>query len=180
MKWFSPKVILEWREPKAVCWWHFEREKQDLKSQLNPWTMAFVIFVMAGILVFVWERFDLGNDPPLMDILLKFLAGAIFFAYGFPWMSLWLFSFLPNYIRLYNEHIVRTVGNTNTLIKVRDIIDCEISSVMIENEGSFPLLLIKTAKRKTPFAIGIPPEMLSQVSDALASLGVKVGRRRPA
>jgi hypothetical protein len=122
----------------------------------------------------VTNHIDPDNaEYPLMKNLIFFVIGSALFVY-FPR----LFLFLPSWVALYEKQIVTSTGNSGSTIRISDITGCELSSIMTEG-GTFPVLRIKTVRSKPQSngrIVGIPPDMVSNVLDTLATMGVSVER----
>ena len=166
---------MKWREPKTVRQWRYKQFKEERK--IKPRSVAFSFIFLNGIFMLRWfiAHFNLKDNPlPLKDALLIALGGSAFMTFLLFWLIPWMYSLAPYTAVLYADKIKIMRAEGAVEIKASDITECVITSVMT-NDGAMPLLVINTSK-KAGIKLGILPEMVSEVTNTLASIGVIVTR----
>lgn len=166
-----PKKLIQWREPKSISQLRYE---QFRIAPAKKWLGTVLCLVLLWLSLMVkWLAAYLNpekNPAPLGGTLLISLVFIVFCA-SLIWLGYWISLRTPRKVMLYANKICFSNPGGEFCTKINDITECVISSV-ITNEGTMPLLVVNS--NKTSFNVGIPPDMVSKITDILTSIGITV------
>ncbi|MDD4060234.1 MAG: hypothetical protein PHW08_05980 [Kiritimatiellae bacterium] len=167
MKRLIPKAILKWKEPKLI-----RKVKNEMEQRAqSPWFKPGVVVVWAGLLMLNWwvGKQDPTKAPPSLPYALALaMGGGVFVAYVVPWV----YRLCPAYVQVFDHGIARSCGDSGAVWKFKDIDRCEIASVGT-GITTQSVLVIHTLNNKR-IILGLPPEMVPQLTSVLAQMNVTV------
>lgn len=153
-----------WRQPKA-----FMRLAEQLeRSQARWWHQPLGVLIVTLILLGQWylAQFVPNKEPPPVEVIVWLAPlGAAVLVYGIPW----LIKRSPSEVRLFDQCILRSRGNSQLSLKYMDI-HCFAWDLGPE----FNMLMLKHGREEKMVCLGVPLEIDTEhVSRILTEHGIR-------
>jgi hypothetical protein len=146
--WLLPKKLFEWHEPSECRRAILEVEA----ARARWWVKPACALLFTGLMLLTWllASFSPNKQPPPFGVMLPvYIALALLFAYGYPW----LLSVCPAYVVVSKDRIGRVVLNSRQTWKWKEVKGYDWRSC-----GEFDLLILQR-RRGTEVLVGVSPEV---------------------